>query len=168
MTTRLLEAIALVLWLLCVLNGLHRGLVMQIFSFVRMILILVLTVVFVPLILPMITQENAVRNGIAYLAALVVALVAVNLVARLLRIVEHIPVVKTVNRWGGGILGACIGIVLIWVALAVIGAFQEASWCREIADCARESEILQSIQRFDPMMTVLQHFDFPRITAPLL
>ena len=147
MTTRLLEAIALVLWLLCVLNGLHRGLVMQIFSFVRMILILVLTVVFVPLILPMITQENAVRNGIAYLAALVVALVAVNLVARLLRIVEHIPVVKTVNRW----------------ALAVIGAFQEASWCREIADCARESEILQSIQRFDPMMYVLDHFDFPRI-----
>lgn len=167
MTTRLLEAIALVLWLLCVLHGLRRGLVMQVFSLVRMIVTLVLTVVFVPLILPMITQENAVRNGIAYLAALVIALVAVNLVAHLLRIVEHIPVVKTVNRLGGGILGACIGIVLIWVALAVIGAFQDAEWCREIAVCARGSEVLRVIQRFDPMMVVLKHFDFPSITASL-
>ena len=167
MTTRLLEAIALILWLLCVLNGWHRGLVMQVFSLVRMIFILVLTVVFVPMILPMITQENAVRNGIAYLAALVVALVIVNLIAHLLKIVERIPVVKTVNRLGGGILGACIGVVLIWVALAVIGAFQDAAWCRDIAACARESEILRAIQRFDPMMYVLEHFDFPNITAPL-
>lgn len=167
MSTRLLEAIALALWLMCVVNGLHRGLVMQVFSLVRMVLVLVLTVVFVPMILPMITQENAVRNGIAYLAALVVALVAVNLVAHVLKIVERIPVVKTVNRLGGGILGACIGIVLIWVALAVIGAFQDAPWCREIAACARQSEILRVIQRFDPMMYVLQHFDFPSITASL-
>lgn len=163
MTTRLLEIIALVLWLLCVLNGLHRGLVMQVFSLVRMILILVLTVVFVPLIMPMIGQENVARNGIAYIAALIVALVAVNLVAHILRIVEHIPVVKTVNRLGGGLLGACIGVVLIWVALAVIGAFQEVSWCQEIALCAKGSDVLRTIQRFDPMMYVLNHFDFPRM-----
>lgn len=167
MTTKLLEIIALVILLLCVLDGLHRGLVMQVFSLVRIVLILVLTVVLVPLILPMITEENAARNGIAYIAALVVALVAVSVVAHLLRIVERIPVVKTVNRLGGGILGACIGIVLIWVALAVIGAFQDAEWCREIAACAKGSDILRTIQRFDPMMYVLKHFDFPSITASL-
>lgn len=163
MTTRLLEIIALVILLLCLFDGLHRGLVMQVFSLVRIVLILVLTVVLVPLILPMIGQENVARNGIAYVAALVVALVAVNLVAHVLRIVEHIPVVKTVNRLGGGILGACIGIVLIWVALAVIGAFQDVSWCQEIAVCAKGSDILRTVQRFDPMMYVLNHFDFPRI-----
>lgn len=163
MTTGSLEIIALAIVLLCVFDGLRRGLVMQVFSFVRMVLVLVLTVVFVPLVLPMIGQENVARSGIAYMAALIVSLVVVNLVAHILRVVEHIPVVRTVNRLGGGVLGACIGIVLIWVALAVIGAFQDVSWCREIAACAKGSEILRTIQRFDPMMVVLKHFDFPGI-----
>lgn len=163
MTTRLLEIIAAVIWLLCVFDGLHRGLVMQVFNFVRIVLVLVVTVVLTPLILPMIGQENVARNGIAYVGALVVALLTVNFVARILKIVDRIPIVKTVNHLGGGILGGCIGIALIWVALAVISSFQEAEWCREIAACAKGSDILRTIQRFDPMMYVLDHFDFPRI-----
>lgn len=161
MNTRLVELIALVLLLLCVLDGIHKGLVMKVFSLIRIVVILVLTVVLVPVILPVMNENNVAGSGIAYVAALVVALVAVQLIAHLLKLVDHIPVVKTVNRLGGAILGACIGILLIWVALALIGAFQDVSWCREVSACARESEALRMIQRFDPMTYVLKHFDFP-------
>lgn len=161
MNTRLVELIALVLLLLCVLDGIHKGLVMKVFSLIRIVVILVLTVVLVPVILPVMNENNVAGSGIAYVAALVVALVAVQLIAHLLKLVDHIPVVKTVNRLGGAILGACIGILLIWVALALIGAFQDVSWCREVSACAKESEALRVIQRFDPMTYVLKHFDFP-------
>ena len=161
MNTRLVELIALVLLLLCVLDGIHKGLVMKVFSLIRIVVILVLTVVLVPVILPVMNEDNVAGSGIAYVAALVVALVAVQLIAHLLKLVDHIPVVKTVNRLGGAILGACIGILLIWVALALIGAFQDVSWCREVSACAKESEALRVIQRFDPMTYVLKHFDFP-------
>ena len=161
MNTRLVELIALVLLLLCVLDGIHKGLVMKVFSLIRIVVILVLTVVLVPVILPVMNENNVAGSGIAYVAALVVALVAVQLIAHLLKLVDHIPVVKTVNRLGGAILGACIGILLIWVALAFIGAFQDVSWCREVSACAKESEALRVIQRFDPMTYVLKHFDFP-------
>ena len=161
MNTRLVELIALVLLLLCVLDGIHTGLVMKVFSLIRIVVILVLTVVLVPVILPVMNENNVAGSGIAYVAALVVALVAVQLIAHLLKLVDHIPVVKTVNRLGGAILGACIGILLIWVALALIGAFQDVSWCREVSACAKESEALRVIQRFDPMTYVLKHFDFP-------
>lgn len=67
---------------------------------------------------------------------------------------------KTVNRLGGAIFGACIGIVLIWVLLAVIGAFQDVTWCREISECAKQSEILRTIQKFDPMSYVLKKLIF--------
>lgn len=161
MNVRLLEGIALVLVLLCMLDGAHKGLLMKVFSLVRMVIILVVTVVLVPVILPMIAEDNIARSGIAYLAALVVALVVVSVIGHVLKLVERIPVVEQVNRLGGGILGVCIGIVLIWVALVVIGAFQDVPWCQEISACAKESEILRTIQRFDPMMYVLKHFDFP-------
>ena len=119
MNTRLVELIALVLLLLCVLDGIHKGLVMKVFSLIRIVVILVLTVVLVPVILPVMNENNVAGSGIAYLAALVVALVAVQLIAHILKLVDHIPVVKTVNRLGGAVLGICIGVVLIWVVLAV-------------------------------------------------
>ena len=81
----------------------------------------------------------------------------------MLKLVDHIPVLKTVNRLGGAIFGACIGIVLIWVLLAVIGAFQDVAWCREISECAKQSEILRTIQKFDPMSYVLKKIDFPML-----
>lgn len=161
MSTKLLELIALALLLLCILDGIHKGLLMKVFSLARIIVILALTVILVPILLPMMAENNVAGSGIAYVAALVVALVAVQLIAHLLKLVDHIPVVKTVNRLGGAILGACIGIILIWVALALIGAFQEVSWCRGVSACAKESEALRVIQRFDPMTYVLKHFDFP-------
>ena len=161
MNTRLVELIALVLLLLCVLDGIHKGLVLKVFSLIRIVVILVLTVVLVPVILPVMNENNVAGSGIAYVAALVVALVAVQLIAHLLKLVDHIPVVKTVNRLGGAVLGICIGVVLIWVVLAVLGAFQDVSWCREVSACARESEALRMIQRFDPMTYILKQFDFP-------
>jgi len=163
MNVRLLEGIALVLVLVCVLDGWHKGLLMKVFSLVRIVVILAGTVVLVPLMLPMINEDNIARSGIAYLAALIVALVVVSAVGHALKLVEHIPVVEQVNRLGGAVLGVCIGIILIWVALVVIGAFQDVSWCREISACAKESEILRTIQRFDPMSYALRHFDFPML-----
>ena len=163
MNTRLLEIIALGLLLVCVLDGIHKGFVMKIFSLIRIVVILALAVLLVPFILPMITEDNLARSGIAYIAALVVALVVVQLVAHVLKLVDHIPVVKTVNRLGGGVLGGCIGIVLIWVALVVIGAFQDVPWCQEISACAKESEVLRMIQRFDPMAYALKHFEIPEL-----
>ena len=161
MNTKLLELIALVLLLLCVLDGIHKGLVMKVFSLVRIVVILALTVILVPLLLPMMAKDNVAGSGIAYLAALIVALIVVQLIAHVLNLIDRIPVVKTVNRLGGAILGACIGIVLIWVALALIGAFQNVSWCREISACAKESEALRVVQRLDPMTDVLKHIEFP-------
>jgi uncharacterized membrane protein required for colicin V production len=128
-----------------------------------LVLILVLTVLLVPVLQPLISEENAARSGIAYLLAMVAALVVVYSIAYLLKRVDRIPVIKQVNHLGGAVLGGCIGVVLLWILLAVMGAFQDVSWCREISACAKNSEILCAIQRFDPMTYVLKEFDFPTL-----
>ena len=163
MSTPILEITALAIFILCVLEGAHKGLLMKIFSLVRFVLILVMTIVLVPIVQSMVSQDNVAKDGIAYIAAVVVAAIVVNVVANVLKIVDKIPIVKTVNRLGGAILGGCMGVILIWVALAVMGAFQHVEWCQHISNAAKESVILYQIQRFDPMVYILKQIDFPTL-----
>lgn len=163
MSTRLLELAAALILLVCVLDGVHKGLLLKVFYLVRMIVVLALTMVLVPIFKPVFAGNLQTQNGVAYIAALIVAAIAVAIVVRVLKLVDHIPVLNTVNRLGGAIFGACIGIVFIWIALALLGAFQDVSWCKEATECARQSEILRIIQKFDPMSYLLKQIDFPMI-----
>ena len=158
MSTTLVELIAAGIFLVCILDGVHKGLLLKVFSLLRMVVVLALTMILVPVLKPLFAANSEVQSGAAYVIALLVAVIV-----RVLKLVDHIPVLKTVNRLGGAIFGACIGIVLIWVLLAVIGAFQDVAWCREISECAKQSEILRTIQKFDPMSYVLKKIDFPML-----
>ena len=161
MSTTLVELIAAGIFLVCILDGVHKGLLLKVFSLLRMVVVLALTMILV--LKPLFAANSEVQSGAAYVIALLVAVIAVGIVVRVLKLVDHIPVLKTVNRLGGAIFGACIGIVLIWILLAVIGAFQDVTWCREISECAKQSEILRTIQKFDPMSYVLKKIDFPML-----
>ena len=81
----------------------------------------------------------------------------------MLKVIDHIPVVKEVNKAGGALLGLVFGMLLVWVALFVIGTFQEAEWCREAAGYVRQSDILMALQKCNPLPAILNNFDFPTL-----
>lgn len=163
MEARIAELIALAIILLSVFEGAARGLVLKVYSIVRFVLILVVTMILVPLILPMIPPTMAAREGIAFIVALIVAGVALSVVASLLKIIDHIPVVSTVNKIGGALVGLAMGLILVWVALLVIGAFQGEPWCQTVAGYVRQSPVLMMIQNFNPLPAILKNFNFPVI-----
>ena len=74
-----------------------------------MVVVLALTMILVPVLKPLFAANSEVQSGAAYVIALLVAVIAVGIVVRVLKLVDHIPVLKTVNRLGGAIFGACIG-----------------------------------------------------------
>ena len=160
MSTRLVELIAAGIFLVCILDGVHKGLLLKVFSLLRMVVVLVLTMILVPVLKPLFAANSEVQSGAAYVIALLVAVIAVGIVVRVLKLVDHIPVLKTVNRLGGAVFGACIGIVLIWVLLAVIGSVSGCSVVQGNFECVRQSEILRTIQKFDPMSYVLKKLIF--------
>lgn len=163
MNTRLLEMIAGLVLVLCIVEGAHKGFVMKLFSFLRLILILIITIFLVPVMQSLVAKDNVTQAGIAYVAAFLVAALVVHLVAKVLKIIDKIPVVKTVNHLGGAALGALVGIIVLWIALAVVGGFQENDWCRQISMAAKNSELLYQLQRFDPMSYLLKQMSFPTL-----
>lgn len=158
MEARIAELIALAIVALSVVQGAYRGLVLKVYSLVRLILLLVVTVILTPMIFSLLPQELSVREGAAFLAALILTAIALHILERLLKIVDHIPVVSTINRLGGAALGLVVGVLLVWLILLLVGALQEAEWCRQIQGYIRESAILTQLQQIDPLPDILANF----------
>lgn len=161
MEARIAELIALGIILLSAFEGAVRGLVMKIYSMVRFVLVLVLSIILVPLILKMIPSTVAIKEGIAFAAAFVLSGIILSVVAGLLKIIDHIPVVSTLNKIGGALIGGAMGVIFVWVLLLVIGAFQTEPWCQTAAGYVRQSPVLMAVQSYNPLPVILEKFDFP-------
>lgn len=161
MEPRIAEGIALAVILLSTLQGASKGLVRKVYSLVRLLLLLVVTLVLTQLILPVMPSDLQAREGIALLVALIATAIILNVVEHVLKIIDHIPVVSTVNKLGGAVLGFVIGVLLVWIILLLMGAMQEAEWCRRASEIVRQSPVLMQIQQFNPLPIIMENFDFP-------
>ena len=163
MEARMAELVALIILLLCIWQGWYRGLIMKVYSLLRFVLLIVVTIILVPIIMPLFPSDLTGREGVSFVAALIMAAILLHIIAKVLKIVEKIPVVSTVNKLGGAALGAVMGIIIIWLILFLAGSFQENSWCRQIIAYIRESELLMSIYRFNPLAYIMKSFNFPTL-----
>lgn len=161
MEARIAELAALFIILLCIAQGWYRGLLMKVYSLIRFILLLVAAVILVPVLLPMFPSNLTGKEGIAFVIALLVAGILLHYLEKVLKLVEKIPVVSTVNKLGGAVLGGIFGIVLVWLFLFLAGSFQETAWCRQVTGYIRESEILMALYQFNPLSYIMGYFDFP-------
>lgn len=168
MEVRITELIAFAIIVICVLQGAYRGLVLKVYSLVRIVLLLVVTLILIPLLLPAFPAGLQAREGIAFLSALVITAIALHILAKVLKIIDHIPVVNTVNKLGGAILGLVIGLLLVWTALLLIGAMQELEWCRKVSSYISQSPILMQFQALNPLAKILENFEFPVINETAL
>ncbi len=151
MDVRIAEGIALLVVLLSMWEGARKGLILKVYSMVRLVLIIVVAIVLFPIIMKVLPDTFTLREGIGVLAALVVALIAVSLVANLLNVIDRIPVVKEVNRLGGAVLGTVMGIILVWILLVLLLGFSDVKEIQPVVRVVEQSKILTTIQNFNPI-----------------
>lgn len=141
----ILELIALAIIVLGIVAGAARGLLLTLYSLVKIILMIALAVVIYPVAKVVIPSNSGWEAGAAALIALLIAVVALGLVARLLRLVDKIPVIHGLNKLGGAVLGGVLGAVVVIVALIVICMSRQAEWCQEIYLGVEQSRLLMSV-----------------------
>lgn len=158
MDARVVEIIALLIIFCCAVEGYTKGLLMKVYSLVRFVLMLVITIILVPIILPIIPVGVEGSVGIAFVLALIVSAIALGIVAAVLKIVDHIPVVNEVNKLGGAVLGMALGVIIVWILLFGVAAFQNIEWCRMVSGCVKESRILLMLEKYNPLLHIMEQF----------
>ena len=149
------ELAAMLLILACIAHGAYQGLLLKIYSLVKIVLLIVGTAVVAPLLLTFFPKTVDGREVFAFIVALILVSIVLGIVANALRIVDHIPVVNKLNKLGGAVAGAFVGILLIWLLLLVLELCGDASWCQEVNQAVSKSEMLAQMQRMNPLLKIL-------------
>ncbi len=149
-STWVVELIALGMLLFSVIDGWFRGLLMKVYGLVRFILLIIMTIILTVGLWYVIPLEGGARAGAAFLAALIISSIILAVIARILKIVDKIPVVSTFNRIGGVIVGLILGLLVLWVTILVIAQFKNVQWCREVTEAVSGSAFLSKLQALTP------------------
>ncbi|MBR6230208.1 MAG: CvpA family protein [Eubacterium sp.] len=158
MYTHIIEGIVALIIILCAVDGWRKGLILKLFGFLRFLLMIILTILLTPLLYKILPLEPGMREGAAVLLALIVSVVGLTVISRLLHIVDHIPVVRTINHFGGLLVGLLFGFLAVWVALVVFNAFRDIDFCRTVIHYAKQSPALFWLLHFDPIAFLTNSF----------
>ena len=142
MDARIAELAAILIIVMCAVHGRNRGLLLEVYSLVKIILIIVLTFVLSGLILPRIPEYIPERSGVAYSIAVILASIIIAFADHAMKLITRIPVLSTLDRVGGVLVGIVIGLAVDWLAIVFILRFGDMVWAKPAADAIRKSYLL--------------------------
>lgn len=157
---QILEMLLLAVILCCILIGSNRGLIISLYSMVKYLIVIAAAVGIAPVIAKRLPDSLAARDGIGYVIALLIAMIVFNIVGRLIKVVNDIPIVSGINKLGGAFFGLICGFLVVWTVLTLLGVFQDYEWCRDIAGSARKNDVVMWFQNCNPIPLVLKRFGF--------
>lgn len=157
----ILEVLLLAVMVCCILIGSNRGLIFSLYSMVKYIIIVAASIGMAPVVARKMPETLVAREGVGYIVALAISLVIFNIIGKLLKVVNDMPMVSGINKLGGAIFGIISGFFVVWSILAIIGAFQDYEWCMGIVKSARENDIVMWFQNCNPIPTIFRRFEFP-------
>lgn len=69
-----------------------------------------------------------VINAVSFVGTFIAVKILLAIIAKILDIVSKLPVLKNLNKWAGFIMGACQGLLILWVICIVLTAFSATEW----------------------------------------
>ncbi len=159
---QVIEIILYAIMLCCIMIGVNRGLLLGIFGVIQKILMLAIMLGAAPVISNALPESIKVgRHGIGYGIALVASVIIVNLLSRMIKFANDAPVIGFANRFGGLVLGAITGFLIVWSVLGLLGSLQEYEVCKSLVEAARQNERIMWFQNLSPLPYILETMDFP-------
>lgn len=152
------ELAAVVLVLACIVQGACQGLLLKLYSLVRAVLFLAGFGIVTYALLIVLPAGLTGRQAVAVILGMILVGAVLGIVAHLLKIVDHIPVINTFNKLGGAVFGAVLGILLLWVLMFLFVLGKDIAWCREVDEAVRQSRLLFELYRINPLWVIVLKF----------
>lgn len=93
-------------------------------------------------------------KGIGFALSFVLVSILIHTAANILNIVDHIPLLRQVNRIAGMLVGGFKGILVIWVAMLVLTIFCNTSWGAECMGLIEQDILAKIIYEYNPFITI--------------
>lgn len=151
----LIVAALVLIWRIA--EGLHRGMVKEIISFVSLV-VLCLTVGLLGTAL-----SKYFEKDIAGVIAAIVLLLILGIAHRLLgiiffsaKIISKLPVIKTLDKLLGAVIGALETVVLLWMLFSLIMTLGMGMVGTQIIQYAADSRILRTVFNYNYLQVLIE------------
>lgn len=159
----ILEMVLLAVLLCCILIGSNRGLIVGLYSMIKNIVIIAAAIGAAPVVAKRLPDTFVAREGIGFAICFVVSIILFNIIGKLIKVTNDIPMVSGLNRLGGALFGLITGFFVVWSLLALLGLFQEYDWCSGIVASSRKNNVVMWFQGCNPLPAILEMLGFPVI-----
>lgn len=81
-------------------------------------------------------------RGITYIVLIIIIRILLKIIVKVFKVVDKIPVLEDISQLAGGVTGAIIGFVVVWVGFLFLLAFSGTSFGISCYQCINESSVL--------------------------
>lgn len=151
----LIIAIVILVWRIA--EGIHRGMVKEIVSFVSLV-VLSIAVALVATGIGKYFEKDFISMVMVILMLLVLCIVhrLLSLFFFSAKLIAKLPVIHSVDKLLGAVIGVLETILLIWTVYSLIMAFGMGMVGEQILEYARESQILRSLYKYNLLQVLVE------------
>lgn len=78
------------------------------------------------------TVSDLILKAIVFFVLIIVIYIIVRIVILMLDFISKLPVINSINKTGGLIVGLVQGLLIVWIGCLVVTAFSDKAWAQEV------------------------------------
>ncbi len=101
---------------------------------------------------------NFIIKSISLFLTFLLVSIAIGIIGRTLETIFSFPILSTMNRIGGGAIGAAKGICIIWIFFLVVSVFWNSVWAQDFYYLIKENKITSYLYEQNVFLYCLNGF----------
>lgn len=102
-------------------------------------------------------------NGFSFLLAALVLRIIFGLVSLILSLAVQLPIIGSINRFGGIVFGAAEGLIVVWLLFLIVSVFASTKYGQAIYNQIMENRFLSLLYEKDVFRTVIAELNIDKI-----
>lgn len=104
------------------------------------------------------TVADLILRAITFFVLIIIIYIVVRIVIFMLDFISKLPVINSINKTGGLVVGLLQGLLIVWIACLVVTAFGDKAWAQEVFAQINANPLLTFIYNNNLIILIVTKF----------
>ena len=104
------------------------------------------------------TISNLILKALTFFILMIIIYIILSIIIKVLDFVAKLPLINSINKSGGLVIGLVKGLIYVWIACLVITAFSDKAWAQEAFRQINSNKLLTMKYEYNPIIFLVTKF----------
>lgn len=104
------------------------------------------------------TISNLILKALTFFILMIIIYIILSIIIKVLDFVAKLPLINSINKSGGLVIGLAKGLIYVWIACLVITACSDKAWAQEAFRQINSNKLLTMIYEYNPIIFLVTKF----------